>query len=160
MIYTASYASPLGGIVLRPEPLPPKPALEETVVVSEPLADTDLPHPFDTDRADELRAVLAERFASRTRQEWADVFADVDACVTPVLSPWEAHEHPHNVARGTFVTVGGRRQPAPAPRFSRTPADVPGPAPSMAGADTGALLAAAGLDADTIAELRARGVVG
>lgn len=124
------------------------------------LAGADLPHPFDTDRAEELRAVLAERFAARTRAEWMEVFADVDACVTPVLSPWEAHEHPHHVARRTFVEVAGRVQPAPAPRFSRTPADVPAPAPDKLGVDTDDLLAGIGLDAAAVADLRARGIVG
>ncbi len=124
------------------------------------LADADLPHPFDTDRAEELRSAFAERFATRTREEWSEVFADVDACVTPVLSPWEAHEHPHHVARDTFVEVAGRVQPAPAPRFSRTPADVPAPAPARLGADTDDLLAGIGLDAAAVADLRARGIVG
>ncbi|MCW2785038.1 MAG: L-carnitine dehydratase/bile acid-inducible protein, partial [Marmoricola sp.] len=50
---------------------------------------------------------------------------DSDACVSPVLSPWEAHQHPHNVARNSFVEVNGIIQPAPAPRFSRTPAGTP-----------------------------------
>ena len=49
------------------------------------------------------------------------------ACVTPVLSTWEAHEHPHNAARNVFIEVDGLRQPAPAPRFDRTPTDVPCP---------------------------------
>ena len=63
-----------------------------------------------------LQKVLAETFAARTRQEWADLFIDTDACVTPVLSLREAPEHPHSRARGTFDTHG---RPAPAPRFSR-----------------------------------------
>lgn len=71
------------------------------------------------------REVIAMRFKERSRDEWADHFADSDACVTPVLSPWEAHEHPHNRERGAFVEVAGIRQPAPAPRFSRTPASMP-----------------------------------
>ena len=56
------------------------------------------------------------------------VFAGTDACVAPVLALGEAPAHPHNAARGTFVEVDGVRQPAPAPRFSRTPTAVPGPA--------------------------------
>jgi alpha-methylacyl-CoA racemase len=74
-----------------------------------------------------LRDVIGARFKERTRDEWAQVFAESDACVTPVLSPWEAHEHPHNQARNTFVEVDGLLQPAPAPRFSRTPLPVPEP---------------------------------
>ena len=63
-----------------------------------------------------LQEVFSAAFAARTRQEWTDVFADTDACVTPVLSLREAPEHPHARARGTF-DVDGR--PAPAPRFRR-----------------------------------------
>ena len=82
------------------------------------------------DRAtwEEMRWLFTQAFASRTRDEWAEVFAETDACVTPVLTPWEASGHPHNIARGTFTTVAGHVQPAPAPRFSRTPAADP-PAP-------------------------------
>lgn len=69
--------------------------------------------------------VLTERFASifrtRTRDEWAKVFEGTDACVTPVLTLSEASQHPHNVEREVFVEHGGLLQPAPAPRFDRTP---------------------------------------
>ena len=90
--------------------------------------DPDLPAQDDPAGWDRLRGRFAERFAQRTRDEWAEVFARVDACVAPVLSPAEAPSHPHNRARGTFVTVGDEVQPAPAPRFSRTPAPPPSPA--------------------------------
>jgi alpha-methylacyl-CoA racemase len=77
----------------------------------------------------DIRQRLAEAFAARSRDEWAELFAESDACVTPVLTPWEAAGHPHNAARGTFTEVGGHVHPAPAPRFSRTPAaDPPQPA--------------------------------
>ncbi|TNH30279.1 CoA transferase [Micromonospora orduensis] len=91
--------------------------------------DPDLPAQYDPSGWDELRRRFTERFAERTRDEWTAVFADLDACVAPVLAPGEAHQHPHNAARGTFVEVGGEIQPAPAPRFDRTPADRPTPAP-------------------------------
>jgi len=123
------------------------------------LSEADLPHPFDTSRADELRTAFAEVFKTRTRDAWEQVFAGVDACVTPVLSPWEAHAHPHNAARDTFVEVAGQRQPAPAPRFSRTPAPVPGRAPRT-GADTDALLTGLGYDTARLQDLRDRGIVG
>jgi alpha-methylacyl-CoA racemase len=71
-----------------------------------------------------LRTRLAEAFASRTRDEWAEVFAGSDACVTPVLSLREAQRDPHLVARGTFADVDGVTQPVPAPRFSRTSAEL------------------------------------
>nr|CEL21003.1 Alpha-methylacyl-CoA racemase [Kibdelosporangium sp. MJ126-NF4]CTQ95483.1 Alpha-methylacyl-CoA racemase (EC 5.1.99.4) [Kibdelosporangium sp. MJ126-NF4] len=87
----------------------------------------DAPHQYDFGRWPELRQRLAAVFKQRTMHEWAEVFADVDACVAPVLTPLEAQDHPHNTARDAFVDVGETRQPAPAPRFSRTPADPPQP---------------------------------
>jgi alpha-methylacyl-CoA racemase len=87
-----------------------------------------LPAQFDPAGWPALRARFAERFATRTRAEWTAVFADRDACVAPVLSPDEAPGHPHNQARDAFVEVAGVRQPAPAPRFDRTPAGSPRPA--------------------------------
>lgn len=75
--------------------------------------------------------VLAKRFekvfATRTRDEWAEVFAGLDACTTPVLSWHEAPHHPHLAGRQTIVTANGATQVAPAPRFSRTPARLPAP---------------------------------
>jgi alpha-methylacyl-CoA racemase len=91
-------------------------------------AEEELPARDDTGRWPELRERFAARFAQRTRDEWAAVFDGIDACVAPVLSPGEAPAHPHNAARGTFVPVGGVLQPAPAPRFDRTPAVSPRPA--------------------------------
>jgi alpha-methylacyl-CoA racemase len=91
------------------------------------INDPDLPFQLDRTGWPQLREVIGARFKRKTRDEWADVFAGSDACVTPVLSPWEAHEHPHNRFRDAFIEVGGLRQPAPAPRFSRTPTDVPAP---------------------------------
>ncbi|HET9172328.1 MAG TPA: CaiB/BaiF CoA-transferase family protein [Actinospica sp.] len=84
----------------------------------------------DRDAWPEIQARLAAIFRSRARDEWAAFFADSDACVTPVLGPFEAHEHPHNAARETFVEVFGYApQPAPAPRFSRTPGRIVSPSP-------------------------------
>jgi alpha-methylacyl-CoA racemase len=67
-----------------------------------------------------LKTKLAELFATRTRGAWCELLEGSDACFAPVLDWDEAPRHPHNVARGTFVTVDGVVQPAPAPRFSRT----------------------------------------
>ena len=72
-----------------------------------------------------LRRALGEAFGAQTREHWTDVFADSDACVTPVLSAAEALEDPHMIARNVFVDVDGVRQPAPAPFFSRTPPPAP-----------------------------------
>jgi len=100
-----------------------------------------------------LKEKLAEIFSEKPREHWAELFSDSDACVAPVLDLDEAMEHPHNVARGTFVEVDGVRQPGPAPRFSGTPAKTPS-GPSRPGADTDAVLAEWGVPAERIAELR------
>ncbi|MFF8598191.1 CaiB/BaiF CoA transferase family protein [Streptomyces sp. NPDC015232] len=89
----------------------------------------------DLARWDELRAAVAARFRTRTREEWTAVFEGTDACVAPVLSLREAPAHPHLAARGTFVEHGGLVQPAPAPRFSATPGAVR-TGPARPGADT------------------------
>jgi alpha-methylacyl-CoA racemase len=72
-----------------------------------------------------LKLRLADVFRTRTRQEWCDILEGTDACFAPVLDWDEAPMHPHNHARETFVTIDNVLQPAPAPRFSRTPADRP-----------------------------------
>lgn len=92
----------------------------------------------DPARWDELREAVAARFKSRTRAEWTAVFEGSDACVAPVLSLGEAPHHPHLAARGTFTDFGGITQPAPAPRFSATPATVTR-GPAQPGADTGSV---------------------
>ncbi|MEU3300094.1 CaiB/BaiF CoA-transferase family protein [Streptomyces sp. NPDC006678] len=89
----------------------------------------------DFARWDDLRAAVADRFRTRTRDEWTAVFEGSDACVAPVLSLREAPAHPHLAARGTFTDHGGITQPAPAPRFSATPGAVYRP-PAQPGADT------------------------
>ena len=68
-----------------------------------------------------LKVQMAAVFAGRTRAEWCELLEGTESCFTPVLSMSEAAEHPHNVARGTFVEINGNLTPAPAPRFSRTP---------------------------------------
>jgi alpha-methylacyl-CoA racemase len=103
----------------------------------------DLPTDFDhLDRLNwpMLREQLVVAFRTRTRNEWAAVFDGTDACVTPVLSFSEVAAHPHIAARGTMLEIDGVAQPAPAPRFSRTPAGRPAPAPT-AGAHTAEVLA-------------------
>lgn len=105
-----------------------------------------------------MRSLFAQRFAARTRDEWTAHFEGRDACVAPVLSMIEAGDNPHLRARGTFVEVEGVSQPAPAPRFSATPAQIDRP-PKLPGADTDALLAEAGLKREEIGRLRHSGAV-
>ncbi|MCL4287198.1 MAG: CoA transferase, partial [Thermoleophilia bacterium] len=109
---------------------------------------------MDRARWPELKERFAAVFRTKTRDEWAAILEPAEACATPVLSLEEAPSHPHNHARGSFVTVGGHPQPAPAPRFGRTPPDPPAPPPEP-GADTGAALAAWGLEPGEIAAYRA-----
>jgi len=104
------------------------------------LADAGLPAQLDRTGWPTLLARFTEAFASKARDEWAKVFAEVDACVTPVLAFSEVADHPHVRARNTLIEVNGVTQAAPAPRFSRTPAGPPG-APPAPGADTDAVFA-------------------
>ncbi|WP_431876627.1 CaiB/BaiF CoA transferase family protein [Amycolatopsis sacchari] len=122
------------------------------------LADEDLPVHVNPAEWPRLREILAEAIGKHTRDELVARAEGTDACLTPVLSPWEAAEHPHNAARGTFVDIGGVVQPAPAPRFDRTPPDVPEP-PHEKGADTAEVLAELGYDAPTLDSLRASAVI-
>jgi len=98
-----------------------------------------------------LKSELAARFKAKTRDEWCELFAGSDACVTPVLTLAEAAEHPHNRARQAFIDVDGVQQNAPAPRFSRTVPDHPR-APVKPGADRLAVLADWGIDASEFAK--------
>jgi alpha-methylacyl-CoA racemase len=108
------------------------------------LTDT-APDRLDPAQWPSLRSLLADTFRTRTRDEWTELLEGTDACVEPVLSYAEAPAHPHLAARGTYVEHHGVVQPAPAPRFSRTPASLTTP-PSSPGADTRSALAAWGID--------------
>lgn len=87
-----------------------------------------------------LKERVAATIKTRTRAEWQALLEGSDVCFAPVLSLAEASEHPHNVARGLFVEVGGKKQPAPAPRLSRTPARPPTPG-ALCGEHTAEVLA-------------------
>jgi alpha-methylacyl-CoA racemase len=91
--------------------------------------DEDLAKQHDRDGWPELRRRIAAAFADRTQEEWTKVFDASDACVAPVLRLREAARHPQLKARGTLVTRDGVLQPAPAPRFSATPTELPAPPP-------------------------------
>ena len=132
-----------------------EPQFYETLVRGLGLAIESLPAQMDRERWPEVKSRFAAIFATRTRDEWAEAFHDVDACVTPVLSPREALSHPHNVERGVFWP-GDVAQPAPAPRFSATPGEV-GVAPHSPGSGTRAGLLSWGVSEQRQADLRARG---
>jgi alpha-methylacyl-CoA racemase len=99
------------------------------------LDPAELPAQSDRSGWPVLRRHFTERFARRSRDEWAEIFDGSQACVTPVLTFAEAPSHPHLAARAAHLHVDGVPQPAPAPRFSRTPAGIPTP-PPPAGGDT------------------------
>jgi alpha-methylacyl-CoA racemase len=115
-----------------------------------------LPDRDDPARRDELRAAIAARFRERTRADWEEAFAGSDACVAPVLSMTEATGDAHLTARRTYRDEHGVVQPAPAPRFSRTPGSLGAP-PPVPGEHTRAALSEWGVE--NLDRLIAAGVV-
>ena len=113
---------------------------------------------YDVKLWPEMRGAIAAIFATRTRDEWAAQLEGTDACVAPVLSLTEAPRHAHARARDGFVEVGGITQAAPAPRFSRTMAERPRPAPCI-GEHSESVLVEAGFTGAEIAALRSAGAV-
>jgi alpha-methylacyl-CoA racemase len=122
------------------------------------LEGEDLPAQNDRSQWPALKERLAGIFRTKTRDEWCALMEGTDVCFAPVLSIPEATEHPHNVARGTFVEVAGITQPGPAPRVSRTPGEIRRP-PAHAGQHTDEVLTEAGFDADRLAKLREAGAI-
>lgn len=122
------------------------------------LADEDLPDQDDESGWPALKERFAAVFATRPRAEWLDLFAGSDHCVAPVHRFDEVLADEHLAARGTYVERDGVLQPAPAPRFDRTPATLPAP-PVPAGHDTDDVLGRAGFGTDDVHRLRAAGVV-
>lgn len=105
-----------------------------------------------------LKERLRQIFLTKTRQEWCSLLEGSDVCFAPVLSLADAPRHPHNVMRGTYLRVAEAIQPAPAPRYSRTPSARPEPAP-VAGADTVEILLSLGFGRSQIDDLTKSGVV-
>jgi alpha-methylacyl-CoA racemase len=118
----------------------------------------DLPNQMDRSQWSSMKERVAQIFKSKTRDEWCSIMEHTDVCFAPVLSLGEAPQHPHNVERGTFVEVAGVTQPAPAPRFSRTPGEIRRP-PSHAGQHTDEALVEWGIDAGDVAKLREAGAI-
>jgi len=117
----------------------------------------DVPPQHDRARWPEMRSLLEKAFKSKTRDEWCKVFEGSDACFAPVLSWSEARRDPHNKSRKSFVEVSGVEQPAPAPRFSRTPGAVRR-APPERGEGGAAALAEWGFDPAAVGKLKALGL--
>ena len=115
-------------------------------------------HQDQTQWADQSEK-MAAMFKTKTRDEWCEILEGTDVCFAPVLSMTEAPSHPHNAARDAFVESAGVMQPAPAPRFSRTPGQIQKPS-SAPGADTQAVLERWGFGGDAIEGWKKAGVVG
>jgi len=98
---------------------------------------------------DRVREIVAETFRTKTREEWRSILEGTDVCFAPVLSLSEAPSHPHNRSRDIFVEVDGVTQPAPAPRFSRTPGQIRSSAPEMGGGGSHAVSDWLGADVTT-----------
>jgi alpha-methylacyl-CoA racemase len=122
------------------------------------LGDAGLPHQMDRTHWPATKARFAEIFAGKTRDEWTEIFAELDACCTPVLSPAEAPAHPHLASRDTYLEVNGITQPAAAPRFGRTPGEVR-PGVYCVGAAADSVLAEWGVSAEVAGALREDGVL-
>ena len=122
-----------------------------------------LPAEDYADREDKTRWPVwrdrfAEIFATKSREEWRQVFEGTDVCFAPVLDMEEAPRHPHNAARGVFEDRGGVIQPAPAPRFREASTGWPS-APDAEGTDAVAALQACGFETSEIERLKADGVI-
>ena len=117
------------------------------------LDQEELPKQMDRSQWPKMKLKIAETIRSKTRDRWVELMEGTDVCFAPVLSPSEACAHPHNVERETFVEVGGVKQPAPAPRFSRTPGVIDGPPPHP-GEHTEEVLSGWGFSENEIQNLR------
>ncbi len=106
----------------------------------------------------ELKADLQQTFLTKTQEEWCAIMEGTDVCFAPVLSIWEAPNHPHNKARSSFLEVDGVMQQAPAPRFSRTHPEISHGA-RIPGEDTVSVLKDYGFSSDEIDELSANGII-
>lgn len=129
--------------------------LEKLDMTGDPV----MANPYDESQWPGQRERLTRAFASRTRDEWTALLEGTDTCFAPVLTTDEAATHPHMTERGVFTEVDGVRMAAPAPRFSKTPGAIQGPAPRP-GADTQAVLADWGFGEADITALESKGAFG
>jgi alpha-methylacyl-CoA racemase len=122
------------------------------------LEGEELPWQHDRSQWPAMKERFEELFRQKTREEWCEIMEHTDVCFAPVLSLSEAPKHPHNVERETFLELHGVVQPAPAPRFSKTPGAVQRP-PAHAGQHTDEVFTEWGFDADRVAKLREAGAI-
>lgn len=137
---------------------PIEPRFWETFLDKLGLAAADLPDRDDQAQWPALRQILADVFRRRTRDDWCALLEGTDACFAPVLNFSEALTHPHNAARGAFLSTGEVPELLPTPRLSRTPGR-PRRSPAYPGADTGEVLAERGFGAGEITDLRSKRVI-
>jgi alpha-methylacyl-CoA racemase len=128
--------------------------LEKTGLTGDP----EFTNQMDKTQWSTLKRKLAEVFKTKTQSQWNEIMEGTDVCYAPVLRMSEAAQHPHNVARNTFIEVAGVTQPAPAPRYSRSATDLP-TAPAHAGQHTRAVLGDWGVDAVRIDTLISSGAI-
>lgn len=122
------------------------------------LENEEMPNQMDRNNWASTKEKIAQRIQTKTREEWVKLMEGTDVCFAPVLSTQEAYEHPHNQERETFVEIAGIMQPAPAPRFSRTPGAISSPPPHP-GQQTDEVLSRLGFSAEEIDSLKASDVV-
>ena len=113
---------------------------------------------YEESKWPEHAAKLRHAFRQKSRSEWEQVFAGSEACFAPVLSMTEAVGHPHNVSRKTYVEIDGVEQPAPAPRFSKTPSEIQC-GPQACGLQGREALAAWGISPERIAQMMQQGTL-
>ncbi len=122
------------------------------------ISDPEFQPQMNSEQWPQLKSKLAALFKTRTRDDWCDSMEGTDVCFAPVLDLDETPRHSHNAARGTFVEIEGVIQPAPAPRFSRTPPAIQSP-PPIAGRDADEILNNWGFSRAEIDDLRSRGAI-
>jgi alpha-methylacyl-CoA racemase len=117
------------------------------------LKDEELPRQMDRDQWPPMKEKISDIFKTKTRDEWCEIMEGSDVCFAPVLSMSEVDQHPHIAHRKTYVEVAGVKQPAPAPRFSRTPPEIVRP-PAHAGQHSDEVLIDWGFSSADVAKLR------
>lgn len=122
------------------------------------LDPASLPHQHDMGKWPEMTSRFAEEFKTKSRAEWEEIFNGKDACVAPVLELDEVDKHPHNLERQLLVEIGGMKQPAPAPRLSKTPGRAAREGRPR-GADTVEILKELGCGEKRVEELFQKGIV-